>query len=116
MAEHLFTYGTLRRGFNNPYSAMVRARGQFVRETTVPGTIYQLEGYPGFVPAAGTNPVRGDLYSIPESLLEDLDDYEGPAYKRVRIMTACGVEAWIYQYTASVAGRQVIASGDFAKP
>jgi len=115
MAEHLFTYGTLRRGFHNPYSAMVRAQGEFVRETTVAGTIYLLDGYPGFVPVAGEKPVRGDLYSIPESLLEELDEYEGPAYRRVRVMTDCGVEAWIYRYVASLAGRKVIASGDFTK-
>lgn len=115
MAEHLFTYGTLRRGLHNPYSGLVRAQGEFLRETSVAGTLYQLDGYPGFVPVPGENPVRGDLYSIPASLLEDLDEYEGPAYRRVRILTDCGVEAWIYLYRASVDGRPVIASGDFTK-
>lgn len=44
----------------------------------------------------GQGEVTGNLYSIPRILLSDLDDYEGPAYKRQRAVTATKKRVYVY--------------------
>jgi gamma-glutamylcyclotransferase (GGCT)/AIG2-like uncharacterized protein YtfP len=80
MPDHLFVYGTLRRGSAHPLAKRLAAEARFVGEGTVKGRPYSFGAYPGAVlDASSRETIEGDLYGIGEntSLLAALDAYEG---------------------------------------
>jgi gamma-glutamylcyclotransferase (GGCT)/AIG2-like uncharacterized protein YtfP len=128
--DHLFVYGTLRRGADTGMARMLAEAADFVAEARFQGRLYLIDDYPGVV--ASDDPddiVVGDLYRMhrPESLLSQLDAYEGydpalpDASEFVRSIQTVAVShgvtrakaAWIYLYARSVAGLKRIFSGDF---
>lgn len=118
-SDHLFVYGTLRRGAR--MHALLEGAARPVGPARYRGRIHQLGGYPGAV--ASEDPadvVHGELYAFPledsDSLLARLDHYEGSEFERTRAPVqrrdGGSVESWLYLYRGSLAGRPRIASGD----
>jgi pyruvate carboxylase len=113
---YLFVYGTLRRGCDNEYARLLAERGEFVATANVTGRLYDFGLYPGARPA--NDSVTGEIFQIDESLLANLDEYEGSEYERAAVSAKLDdgrtIECWIYWYVGSDTGR-VIASGDWLK-
>lgn len=114
MPEHLFVYGTLRRGCDNQFARLLSERGKFIGEGWVSGRLYDFGSYPGASRAEQPNEsILGEIFHLaePGTLLAALDEYEGPEFERAIVM-AGALECWIYWYVGSDAGRP-IASGDW---
>jgi gamma-glutamylcyclotransferase (GGCT)/AIG2-like uncharacterized protein YtfP len=118
--EHLFVYGTLRRGAG--MHALLDGSARRVGPARYRGRLYHLGGFPGAVASHDPNDViHGELYGLARddarALLERLDHYEGAEFERVRAEVGAEgdrmIESWLYLYRASVSGRRRIVSGDF---
>src|SRR4051812_5244142 len=97
MPELLFVYGTLRSDFDNDWARALRRIGSPLGKASAPGSLFRREHYPAYrEDPVGT--VHGELYEVPESVFELLDDYEGELFTRVRIRLHDGREAWIYRH------------------
>jgi gamma-glutamylcyclotransferase (GGCT)/AIG2-like uncharacterized protein YtfP len=113
-ADHLFVYGTLRRGRDNRFARLLSERGKFIGESRVSGRLYDFGSYPGARAAERPNEfILGEIFYLaePHMVLAALDEYEGPEFERAMV-TAGTLECWIYWYTGPEAGR-LIASGDW---
>ena len=113
----LFVYGTLKRGFPNPWSRRLWSRAVFLGEATMPGRLLDLGAYPALLePASPGDLVHGEVAALRDpSLLGSLDLYEGPQYERV-LRRACmrdGAErdAWVYLFRASPRRACIIPGG-----
>lgn len=89
----------------------------------VPGTLYDLGAYPGFVRSGDwAERVYGELLELsnPEAAFEWLDEYEGPAYGRevvtFRSDEGTRSEAWCYAYLGPVREEKRIVSGVWPIP
>jgi len=119
MTDTLFAYGTLRGEFDNPYTRLLREKGQSLGRATVRGSLFFVGGhdrYPGY----RTEPdgiVVGELWRLhdPEATLAALDDYEGPEYSRVAVSLADDPKnkVWIYLYIFDLPADRRIVTGDF---
>jgi gamma-glutamylcyclotransferase (GGCT)/AIG2-like uncharacterized protein YtfP len=116
--EHLFVYGTLRRGAR--MHALLAGAARPLGPATFRGRLYHLGGYPGAVASPDSGDVvRGELYALDgrdaDRLLARLDRYEGPDFERVRaeVRSDGPVSSWIYLVRTSVEGRPRIVSGDY---
>lgn len=113
----LFVYGTLKRGFSNPWARRLWARARFAGEGTLPGRLYDLGPYPAFVEdAASPAPVHGEVAELEDArVLEELDRYEGSQYKRVlrrvRMQDGQEREAWVYVFRAPVVHARWLPGG-----
>lgn len=89
----LFVYGTLRRGFNNPWQQILENKGSWLGTATTSGYLFDLGPYPGAIYDPEGDLITGDLYDIQgktsHSLLAELDEYEGEEYRRIRIEAQC---------------------------
>ncbi|CAN5437992.1 gamma-glutamylcyclotransferase [soil metagenome] len=127
-SDLLFVYGTLRPPFTNLYAQHLRQHSRYVGDGKFPGQLFNLGNYPGaiYLPKSAVN-VYGSIYNIStnkEQLLTYLDNYEGIGeafekpheYIRTVIEVSSGdssVACWIYLYTLTVTGKQLISSGDY---
>jgi gamma-glutamylcyclotransferase (GGCT)/AIG2-like uncharacterized protein YtfP len=118
--EHLFVYGTLRRGESRWPYLVPFLDGEPVPDT-VRGQLFDTRrGYPAAVfDGAGT--IVGDVGLLDagrrEAALALLDEIEGAVhdlYRRVVVRTASGVHAWAYEFVGEPAFAP-IASGDWVK-
>lgn len=119
---HLFVYGTLRSKMSHPLSHLLVHHGIFLGTGIFQGKLYDLGRYPGAVPSKDkTDLVTGEVYRLqePGKVLELLDEYEGPRFKRTLVTIFFGqdshISCWIYLYTRSLAGRRIIVSGDYVQ-
>ena len=119
---HIFVYGTLRKQMGHPLSHLLVRHGVFVGTGIFQGKLYDLGRYPGAVPSKNkTDLITGEVYRLqqPDKVLELLDEYEGPRFKRSQATIFYGedrpISAWIYLYARSVAGRRIISSGDYVQ-
>jgi len=124
---HLFVYGSLRQGFNNPFFEFVRNHFKYTGTATVKGALYDLKDYPAGVPS-DIHTILGELYLANSEAdfdwaITQLDDYEGlhpeegenSLYRREVVKVYCaGAEkdAWIYWYNGDVSNEPIIPSGD----
>jgi gamma-glutamylcyclotransferase (GGCT)/AIG2-like uncharacterized protein YtfP len=124
----LFVYGTLRSGSESEFARRLHDSSEFVSTGRVRGCLYRIATYPGCVEeecvenSDGSNDsntwVTGEIWRPRENrtLLETLDRYEGPEYRRV-VRTVetpeAPVDCWVYLYIASIDGKQRIISGDW---
>jgi gamma-glutamylcyclotransferase (GGCT)/AIG2-like uncharacterized protein YtfP len=127
MQNHLFVYGTLMRGFDNPMTKLLARSAEFCSEARCQGRLYLVTYYPGMVQSDdAADVVFGELFSLraPEASLLLLDDYEGcglaePRYLRqvlpVTRDDGSVVEAWTYIYNRPVAKLKRITSGRFVQ-
>jgi gamma-glutamylcyclotransferase (GGCT)/AIG2-like uncharacterized protein YtfP len=117
--DHLFVYGTLRRGSNNEVARLLQGQARFVGNARMQGRLWGLGRYPGAVPAANRDEwVRGEVYQMddPTGLLAVLDEYEGFDFERgissVQLDEGRTIECWVYLYAGKTPGR-LIESGDW---
>ncbi|HEY2206195.1 MAG TPA: gamma-glutamylcyclotransferase [Pseudonocardia sp.] len=102
--ELLFSYGLLRPGYTG-WSLVEPHRAGEPHAARVAGTVHDTGlGYPALLPDA-RHQVDGVLVPVhdPRSLLPALDTYEGPDYRRVRVIAWCGepatpTVAWAYTW------------------
>jgi len=120
MTQHLFVYGTLRRGARNRFAALLARSARFIGPAKARGRLYRIKHYPGFVPRGPhTGWVLGDVFAVPQrgKLLQALDLYEGLAFERTttKVVLSSGrtIRAWVYCYALDIKGKRRIVSGDF---
>jgi len=111
-------YGTLRSGFTNRHAQRLHACATLAGKAQVRARLYDLGGYPGLrLSADGEDWVTGELYDLTdESLLRELDEYEGPEYRRViaaaRMDDGREIQTWVYEHAAPISEAQRIVSGE----
>ncbi|MGB9609812.1 MAG: gamma-glutamylcyclotransferase family protein [Bryobacteraceae bacterium] len=116
-AGRLFLYGTLKRGFDNPWSRRLWSEAVFVGRGTVRGRLYDFGPYPALVETDEDDAaVHGEVAALRRSgLLSDLDSYEGPQFARmlrpVRIEDGAALDAWVYVFRGSLGRARVVAGG-----
>jgi gamma-glutamylcyclotransferase (GGCT)/AIG2-like uncharacterized protein YtfP len=110
----LFVYGTLRR--NGAAAEHMDGATWVGPATTAPAyALVEISWYPG-LRATGVQSVAGDLYSVPVSLLPQLDRFEGPEYIRGQIRLSDGATASTYLLRPEHdRNYPVVPSGDWQK-
>ncbi len=126
--ELLFVYGSLLRGIKAPAHAILAAGADFTGRASLAGRLYEINGYPGAVPADNSSErVHGEVYALhdPATILRKLDDYEGCGpndpqphefiRRRIKIRHSNGTTliAWVYWYNQPLEGLIRIHSGDY---
>jgi gamma-glutamylaminecyclotransferase len=98
MKMRVFVYGTLKRGFPNHW-LMKDGGGKYrgIGRTLPEFTMISLGVYPGVVPGGETS-IRGEIYDVDKSLLDQLDHLEGHPtfYQRVQVVLEDQTHAWMY--------------------
>lgn len=122
----LFVYGSLKRGFNNPYAVQLQHEAQYLCDGKLRGLLLSLGPYPAVVPqAGGSSYIYGEIYALgaqTDTLLASLDYYEGydpqapeaGEYRRERLTveTSDGpVECWCYTYNRAWQQLTVVPDG-----
>jgi gamma-glutamylcyclotransferase (GGCT)/AIG2-like uncharacterized protein YtfP len=128
MQDHLFVYGTLMRGFDQPMAQLLSRSADFLGPARCRGRLYLVKHYPGLVLSDGAaDVVFGELYRLraPNELLREFDMYEAcgegfaepTEYVRQMLpVTRDGgaiSEAWTYVYNWPVTWLPRIVSGRF---
>jgi len=128
MQDHLFVYGTLKRGFDHPMAQLLAANADFLGEARCRGRLYLIKHYPGLLLSDDpADIVFGEVFRLRErdALLRELDMYEacGEGFAEpteyIRQMLpvtredGAASEAWTYIYNWPVTGLPRIASGRF---
>lgn len=126
--NHLFVYGSLRKGFQHTAYQYISKHFTFVAEAKVRGILFDLGEYPAGIPTLEDYFIKGELYVLKESAdfswaIEQLDDYEGlyPVEGEQQLYTrevakvfhhdSC-TQAWIYWYKNEITTDHIIPSGD----
>ncbi len=127
MTSHLFVYGTLMSGQENPMPQLLARSAELIGPGRTRGILFLLDEYPGLVDSDDpAEIVVGEVWRLfdPE-VLRELDEYEGcvpeeeapPLFVRsARTVTMDGngtLSAWVYIYARSTAGQRAIPSGDW---
>ena len=125
--EYLFVYGTLMKGFDNPFAEKLNKQSVFVGNGSFPGLLYQVDWYPGAVYSEeGGFRVFGEIYKIENApeLIKELDEYEDvfedesvSLYVRrivsIKMENDGVLDCWVYLYNQPVADLKQIESGLF---
>lgn len=121
----LFVYGTLMRGFSNPFAKKLKQEAVWCEKGLFTGQLFDLGEYPGAVYRQDTTTtVRGEIWQLHDfqKTIATLDIYEGihekePEYVRQLIPILCesGIQThcWVYIYCQSTHLFQPILSGDY---
>ena len=120
MENLLFVYGTLQRGFDNPYARMIAKQGHLLGRASMQGLLYDAGEYPCAVYTDQTTAIWGEVYHFdnPDAILPSLDKYEGDEYERKLVdihFNENTITAWAYFYTADLTDLQPIPHGDYKK-
>jgi gamma-glutamylcyclotransferase (GGCT)/AIG2-like uncharacterized protein YtfP len=111
---NIFVYGTLRRGGSQHFRM---AGAEFIAAGTVRGRLYGIDWYPGLALDETGDEVTGEVYQVSAELLENLDAFEGPEYRRVRVMIMLADEsrqdAWLWEWLGACDENQRILSGNW---
>jgi gamma-glutamylcyclotransferase (GGCT)/AIG2-like uncharacterized protein YtfP len=114
--EPVFVYGTLRKGGSNHF----RMDGaDFHAAGTVRGRLYHIDWYPGLVLDPLAECVSGEVYQVPTSMFNALDQFEGDAYRRVQAEVSFQnpvlppTRAWVWEWLGEVDESRRIAGGDW---
>lgn len=129
MSDHLFAYGTLRRG--RPLSPHLQSdSARFLGEGEIDGRLFDLGDYPAAIrDTKRFSKVRGELYELLEaertlSLLDEIEGFDPKRPERsvfvrrratVRLESGRSVEAWVYFYARSPIAAPEIADGDYIR-
>ena len=121
-ATLLFVYGSLLSEVPSAMSLFLRTHSQGFEPLYLPGKLYDLGYYPGFVhlPQASTL-VYGEVHQLldADKALRELDAYEcvdevPPEYLRLLLpIPGCSDQVWAYIYQFSVAQLPEIVGGDY---
>ncbi|OHD53385.1 MAG: hypothetical protein A2Y33_05600 [Spirochaetes bacterium GWF1_51_8] len=103
----LFVYGSLMKHAPNHY--VIAQQAKFVAQGTIRAVLYDLGiGFPGAIEDKNAEGVYGEVYELPDSELEGLDQFEGcdPVdkanslyYRKITEVTTFKKEtlkAWVY--------------------
>jgi len=93
-ADHLFVYGTLRRGSNNQFARLLAERAHFVGPARVSGRLYDFGSYPGARREEGSiigEIVRLDPLGELLGVLESVENCPGCGGKPLAIGESCPV-------------------------
>lgn len=120
--KHLiFVYGTLRAGYGNFRYYLEGNADRLEDGLTLPEyTMLNMGMYPGVV-EGGDTPIIGEVYSVEDFVLAQLDRLEGHPtfYRRTPIVLQDGRNVQMYvldrTWQASADARHVIKSGDWKK-
>ena len=118
--EHVFVYGTLRRGGSNHFRM---AGSDLVTPGTVSGKMYRISWYPGLV-LGPEGRVVGETYAVGEEQLRALDEFEGVSAeeegsesRRVKAPDTARdgstTEAWVWEWIGLVDETRVVGEGDW---
>ena len=129
LLNYLFVYGTLRKTQNGNLHPYLKNHAVFIDRASLPGKLYQVEHYPGAIPAplGSQGLIYGEVYRLlqPEAVLSILDEYEECAshfpqpheYRRapetVILSNEKRLRAWVYWFCHPVSGLPQISSGDY---
>lgn len=106
--DYIFVYGL----FRDQAKKLLGDNAKLVSRDSINGKIWKVnEFYPGFI--RGEGKVWGDVFQIDQSVLPDLDEYEGDEYNRIRITTESGIYCWVYEYKHDTSEFIEIRSGDW---
>ncbi|HEV3326395.1 MAG TPA: gamma-glutamylcyclotransferase family protein [Puia sp.] len=118
MSEHLFVYGTLRKGYDLKLMGKVNQLISYVGQGKVNADLYDLGRYPGAIRSSRGPEVIGDVFELsdPERVLRTLDRYEGIGpdetasefvrrKSRIKLRSGKTVTAWVYWYNQEPAGK-----------
>ena len=112
----VFVYGSLRSGESN-HAVMEGATWVGPARSSPGFRLYSLMAYPAMVrDAAWAGAVVGELYDVPESMVERLDRFEGhpELYERTLVQLSDGAQAWAYlMRPEQVLGRKPVPEGDW---
>lgn len=115
---NIFVYGTLRPGqIRNDIVGGYAHKGI----GTTPGKLYDLGAYPGArFRNQSKHLIVGDVYEVPEDLLQLLDriEAEGYLYRRVKVNVTLRKSKEVivcssYEYMRDMQNPQLIESGDY---
>jgi len=112
---HLFTYGTLMRGFR--LHRLLDGRARYLGPGQVTGRLVDLGSYPGALPDP-VGVVHGEVYRVDDpALWAALDSAEGGQYHRREIIVRGGdgreLAACIYWYIGPLDRGVPIPGGDY---
>jgi gamma-glutamylcyclotransferase (GGCT)/AIG2-like uncharacterized protein YtfP len=114
---NIFVYGTLRRGGSNHFRM---EKAEFLSVAAVNGRLYQIDWYPGLVLDEAADGITGEVYQVSPAVLEELDRFEGPEYRRlqtaIRLSDGEIVSAWVWEWQGPVDESRHITSGDWLSP
>jgi gamma-glutamylcyclotransferase (GGCT)/AIG2-like uncharacterized protein YtfP len=104
MSEHLFVYGTLRPG-DVRWALLQRFVDDEGVDDTAAGLVFDTGlDYPAAVFGEGgkirgrTYRLKADIVAEALAVLDEEEDTVAGLYRRVRVTTAAGIEAWAYAY------------------
>jgi len=96
----LFVYGQLQPGGHEPKTA------SHAWPDRVQGLLYDLGDYPAATNISQSNCwFHGFVLDLDNAELDDLDRFEAVSksmYRRIRVTTEAGFNAWIYEYARSL--------------
>lgn len=120
--ELVFVYGTLRCGGSNHF----RMDGaDFVTDGRIAGRLYKISWYPGLVLDDAGDDIIGEVYSVDQELLGNLDSFEGVSagetedseYRRVpaTVTRPDGetLTAWVWEWRGVFDEGQRLHHGDW---
>jgi gamma-glutamylcyclotransferase (GGCT)/AIG2-like uncharacterized protein YtfP len=125
--QHLFVYGTLRKG-QPDMDRLLGAHAIDVGRGTLQGRLYLVDDFPGAkVSEHPDDRVHGEIYRLVDAspALAALDEYEeynptDPKHSLfvrrlapIRLADGTTLSAWVYLYNRSTEGLRSIPSGDF---
>ena len=128
LSNHVFTYGTLRKGQGAYNRFGLDKACTFIKTTQIPGEMYSMGAYPGIKLLSKSQYLKdsplitGDLFEITdEYIVRRLDGYEGcderngddGLYHRTLALTTCGIQTWIYEINGEQNPGRLIKSGDW---
>lgn len=105
MPTLIFVYGTLQQGFDNEWAHRLWSVATNLGEAAIAGRLHRLDSFAALVPDAASI-AYGQVARLPdETMLKELDAYEGDDYCR----TLCDVmmddgtraQAWVYLYAGT---------------
>ena len=101
----LFVYGTLRRGSNNPHARALESQAVWLGRAAVRAEVRQVSWFSGLKlggPDEAVSSVEGEVWDVPDLLLEELDEYEGAQFLRIEanvtMESGAIADCWIYTY------------------
>ena len=115
---NLFVYGTLRNACDNPMAQLLRQNARFIGHGYVPGRLFDLGWYPGatYEPDS-SHRVWGDVFFLTDNtILTQLDNYEGDEYARIDVPVQMGdtqVRCQMYVFLKPDGHQRLIESGNY---
>jgi len=121
MTHRLFVYGALRTGALHHWRMK---NATLIGPAEVQGILVAIDWYPGLV-LQGETTVKGEVYEIDDTLLAELDAFEGigenaddrpDEYHRIKTkvhLPQGETDVWIYEWLKGVDDYEIVNSGDW---